>query len=248
MVTVVRLGRVLGAVWCSKHPVVVPQPKQSNQSWWRENMPRNLPEGSQVYSHLPQNCVLGPEPIWLYTALTYHPFLNNIALLYWKEILHLKWIILPLHWHCACIWLYRCQTEPCEKCEFQGRSHPVGDKWTSDRCQLCYCLSNLTVQCAPFCPYAVSGCPQVMRNVFSVIRFWVFVHVLFQILLYYTILFNSVGLKVPRQLPRAPHSKWSWEVLTLVQIRYQRQNDWIAFNTAMSMHPDAAWGPPDVAY
>uniref|UniRef100_H3CTP6 SCO-spondin n=1 Tax=Tetraodon nigroviridis TaxID=99883 RepID=H3CTP6_TETNG len=54
----------------------------------------------------------------------------------------------------------RCQTEPCEECEFQGRSHPVGDRWTSDRCQLCYCLSNLTVQCAPFCPHAVSGCPQ----------------------------------------------------------------------------------------
>lgn len=54
MVTMVRLGRVLGAVWCSKYSVVVPQPKQSNQAWWRENMQRNLPEGSQVCNPLPQ--------------------------------------------------------------------------------------------------------------------------------------------------------------------------------------------------
>lgn len=56
----------------------------------------------------------------------------------------------------------RCQTEPCEECEVQGQTHPVGDRWTSDHCQLCYCQSNLTVQCSPFCPYAARGCPQVI--------------------------------------------------------------------------------------
>lgn len=111
-------------------------------------------------------------------------------------------------WHYACILMCRCQTEPCEECEFQGHTHPVGNRWTSDCCQLCYCLSNLTVQCAPFCPYAVSGCPQVMRNVSSVIRFLVFVHCLI----------DSIGIKVPRQLPSAPSWKGSRETLTLPQI------------------------------
>ncbi|TWW70528.1 SCO-spondin Precursor [Takifugu flavidus] len=59
----------------------------------------------------------------------------------------------------------RCQTEPCEECQFQGRSHPVGDRWASARCHFCSCLANLTVQCSPFCPYAVSGCPLGQRLV-----------------------------------------------------------------------------------
>ncbi|KAK1794599.1 hypothetical protein P4O66_001319 [Electrophorus voltai] len=54
----------------------------------------------------------------------------------------------------------RCQTQPCEECEYQGHTHAVGDRWKGDQCQLCHCLPNLTVQCAPFCTYAATGCPQ----------------------------------------------------------------------------------------
>ncbi|KAI4806605.1 hypothetical protein KUCAC02_017423, partial [Chaenocephalus aceratus] len=54
----------------------------------------------------------------------------------------------------------RCQTDSCDDCEYQGQSHAVGDRWRSDPCQLCHCLPNLTVQCSPYCPHAVSGCPQ----------------------------------------------------------------------------------------
>ncbi|KAI9545246.1 hypothetical protein NQZ68_037826 [Dissostichus eleginoides] len=54
----------------------------------------------------------------------------------------------------------RCQTDPCDDCVYQGQSHAVGDRWRSDPCQLCHCLPNLTVQCSPYCPHAVSGCPQ----------------------------------------------------------------------------------------
>uniref|UniRef100_A0A3Q3NA32 SCO-spondin n=1 Tax=Mastacembelus armatus TaxID=205130 RepID=A0A3Q3NA32_9TELE len=54
----------------------------------------------------------------------------------------------------------RCQTDPCEECEYQGQSHAVGDRWRSDHCQLCRCLPNLTVQCSRYCPYTVTGCPQ----------------------------------------------------------------------------------------
>lgn len=55
----------------------------------------------------------------------------------------------------------RCQTNPCDECEYQGRSHAVGDRWRSDHCQVCHCLPNSTVQCSLYCPHAVSGCPQV---------------------------------------------------------------------------------------
>ncbi|XP_039903038.1 SCO-spondin-like [Simochromis diagramma] len=55
----------------------------------------------------------------------------------------------------------RCQTAPCEECEYHGQSHTVGDRWRSDQCQLCRCLPNLTVQCSPYCPYAATGCPQL---------------------------------------------------------------------------------------
>ncbi|KAM9839429.1 LOW QUALITY PROTEIN: SCO-spondin [Aulostomus maculatus] len=54
----------------------------------------------------------------------------------------------------------RCQTEPCDECEYQGQSHAIGDRWRSDHCQLCHCLPNLTVQCSPYCPYTITGCPQ----------------------------------------------------------------------------------------
>uniref|UniRef100_A0A667YJF4 SCO-spondin n=1 Tax=Myripristis murdjan TaxID=586833 RepID=A0A667YJF4_9TELE len=53
----------------------------------------------------------------------------------------------------------RCQTDPCEECEYQGQSHAVGERWKTGQCQLCHCLPNLTVQCSPYCPYAVTGCP-----------------------------------------------------------------------------------------
>ncbi|XP_027005082.2 SCO-spondin isoform X2 [Tachysurus fulvidraco] len=54
----------------------------------------------------------------------------------------------------------RCQTELCEECEYQGHTHAVGDHWKESNCHLCHCLSNLKVQCAPFCPYATTGCPK----------------------------------------------------------------------------------------
>uniref|UniRef100_G3N7U1 SCO-spondin n=1 Tax=Gasterosteus aculeatus aculeatus TaxID=481459 RepID=G3N7U1_GASAC len=64
----------------------------------------------------------------------------------------------------ACRGIYRkarrCQTNPCNECEYQGRSHAVGDRWRSDHCQVCHCLPNSTVQCSLYCPHAVSGCPQ----------------------------------------------------------------------------------------
>ncbi|KAM6977691.1 SCO-spondin [Aplochiton taeniatus] len=54
----------------------------------------------------------------------------------------------------------RCQTDHCEECEFEGRSHAVGDRWKRGECQLCHCRPNLAVQCAPYCPYAITGCPK----------------------------------------------------------------------------------------
>ncbi|XP_061570036.1 SCO-spondin [Cololabis saira] len=59
----------------------------------------------------------------------------------------------------------RCQTAPCDECEYQGRSHAVGDRWRSERCRFCHCLPNLTVQCSLYCPYAVSGCPEGLKLV-----------------------------------------------------------------------------------
>uniref|UniRef100_A0A3P8RX36 SCO-spondin n=1 Tax=Amphiprion percula TaxID=161767 RepID=A0A3P8RX36_AMPPE len=61
----------------------------------------------------------------------------------------------------------RCQTHPCDECEYQGQSHTVEDRWRSDHCQLCHCLPSLTVQCSPYCPYAATGCPQVKGTVFE---------------------------------------------------------------------------------
>ncbi|XP_070582937.1 LOW QUALITY PROTEIN: SCO-spondin-like [Erythrolamprus reginae] len=54
----------------------------------------------------------------------------------------------------------RCQTEPCEDCEYHGRAHTIGDRWRSGQCQVCQCLPNLTVQCSQYCPYGAVGCPE----------------------------------------------------------------------------------------
>ncbi|KAI7792293.1 SCO-spondin [Triplophysa rosa] len=54
----------------------------------------------------------------------------------------------------------RCQTEACSECEYEGHTHAVGERWRGSHCQLCHCLPNLTVRCAPFCPYTATGCPQ----------------------------------------------------------------------------------------
>ncbi|XP_019729256.1 SCO-spondin-like [Hippocampus comes] len=64
----------------------------------------------------------------------------------------------------------RCQTDPCDECEYQGQSHTVGDRWRSDHCHLCHCLPNLSVQCSPYCPYAVTGCPQVIDKSITLIQ------------------------------------------------------------------------------
>uniref|UniRef100_A0A3Q2QHI6 SCO-spondin n=1 Tax=Fundulus heteroclitus TaxID=8078 RepID=A0A3Q2QHI6_FUNHE len=53
----------------------------------------------------------------------------------------------------------RCQTDPCDQCYHQSRPHAVGERWRAEPCQICHCLPNLTVHCAPYCPYAVTGCP-----------------------------------------------------------------------------------------
>ncbi|KAK7881858.1 hypothetical protein WMY93_030267 [Mugilogobius chulae] len=64
----------------------------------------------------------------------------------------------------ACRGIYRkarrCQTEPCQECEYQGQVHTVGDRWRAESCQLCQCMPSLRVHCAPFCQYAAAGCPQ----------------------------------------------------------------------------------------
>ncbi|XP_056594756.1 SCO-spondin [Triplophysa dalaica] len=54
----------------------------------------------------------------------------------------------------------RCQTEACSECEDEGHTHAVGERWRGSHCQLCHCLPNLTVRCAPYCPYTATGCPQ----------------------------------------------------------------------------------------
>ncbi|XP_030052234.1 SCO-spondin [Microcaecilia unicolor] len=54
----------------------------------------------------------------------------------------------------------RCQTDPCETCEYHGRSHGIGERWRSGQCQVCQCLPSVTVQCSPYCPYITLGCPE----------------------------------------------------------------------------------------
>ncbi|KAM8881275.1 SCO-spondin isoform 1-T4 [Synchiropus picturatus] len=53
----------------------------------------------------------------------------------------------------------RCQTDPCDVCDYHGQSHAVGDRWMGDQCQLCQCISKQTVQCVAFCPFTLTGCP-----------------------------------------------------------------------------------------
>ncbi|XP_058879421.1 SCO-spondin [Acipenser ruthenus] len=54
----------------------------------------------------------------------------------------------------------RCQTEPCDECEFHGEAHTIGDRWKLGQCQVCQCLPNLTVHCSHYCPYTALGCPE----------------------------------------------------------------------------------------
>ncbi|KAM4705238.1 SCO-spondin-like [Rhinophrynus dorsalis] len=54
----------------------------------------------------------------------------------------------------------RCQTEPCEACSYQGKTHSIGERWRSGECRVCQCLPNLTVQCSHFCHYTNPGCPE----------------------------------------------------------------------------------------
>ncbi|XP_072306545.1 SCO-spondin [Eucyclogobius newberryi] len=64
----------------------------------------------------------------------------------------------------ACRGIYRkarrCQTKPCQECEYQGQAHTVGDRWKAQQCQLCQCMPSLKVHCTPYCQYAATGCPQ----------------------------------------------------------------------------------------
>ncbi|XP_069066851.1 SCO-spondin-like [Pleurodeles waltl] len=54
----------------------------------------------------------------------------------------------------------RCQTEQCEACDYQGRTHSIGERWRSGQCQVCQCLPNLTVQCSQYCPFSSVACPE----------------------------------------------------------------------------------------
>lgn len=76
--------------------------------------------------------------------------------------------------------LHRCQTHPCEECEYQGHSHAVGERWRSDPCQLCHCLPNLTVRCSHYCPYT-TGCPQVRGDIMSAHVSTICVHFLYAV-------------------------------------------------------------------
>ncbi|XP_050572817.1 LOW QUALITY PROTEIN: SCO-spondin-like [Cygnus atratus] len=54
----------------------------------------------------------------------------------------------------------RCQTEPCQACEHQGRSRALGDRWRSGPCRVCQCLPGPQVRCSPYCAHSAGGCPQ----------------------------------------------------------------------------------------
>ncbi|XP_069502497.1 SCO-spondin-like [Ambystoma mexicanum] len=54
----------------------------------------------------------------------------------------------------------RCQTDQCEACDYQGRTHSIGERWRSGQCQVCQCLPNLTVQCSQYCPFTTVACPE----------------------------------------------------------------------------------------
>ncbi|XP_013879264.1 SCO-spondin isoform X2 [Austrofundulus limnaeus] len=69
----------------------------------------------------------------------------------------------------ACRGIYRkarrCQTAPCDECEYQGQFHVVGERWRAEPCLLCHCFSNLSVRCDLYCSYTNTGCPQGQRLV-----------------------------------------------------------------------------------
>ncbi|XP_068828902.1 LOW QUALITY PROTEIN: SCO-spondin-like [Capricornis sumatraensis] len=52
----------------------------------------------------------------------------------------------------------RCQTEPCEGCEQDGRVHRVGERWRAAPCRVCQCLHDGSARCSPYCP--LGSCPQ----------------------------------------------------------------------------------------
>ncbi|XP_005404818.1 PREDICTED: SCO-spondin [Chinchilla lanigera] len=52
----------------------------------------------------------------------------------------------------------RCQVEPCQGCEQQGRMWRVGERWRRDPCEVCQCLDPSAVHCSPYCP--LGSCPQ----------------------------------------------------------------------------------------
>ncbi|XP_072186520.1 SCO-spondin [Excalfactoria chinensis] len=54
----------------------------------------------------------------------------------------------------------RCQTEPCQECEHQGRNRVQGDRWRWGPCHVCQCLPGPKVQCSPYCAHSTVGCPQ----------------------------------------------------------------------------------------
>uniref|UniRef100_A0A8C5W755 Uncharacterized protein n=1 Tax=Leptobrachium leishanense TaxID=445787 RepID=A0A8C5W755_9ANUR len=42
----------------------------------------------------------------------------------------------------------RCQTEPCESCSHQGKTHKIGERWRSRECQVCQPFAlNVVSQC-----------------------------------------------------------------------------------------------------
>lgn len=155
----VRVGGVFGAVRSSERPVVVPQPEQPNQAWRRQDLQRNLQESSPVSSPTARGqcfqtskCTL-PILCHIYVALL-QTTIHSLTPMY-------IFIVCVCVFVCVCVCACRCQTHACAECEDRGQSHAVGDRWKSDKCQLCFCRANLTVECSPYCPYAVSGCPQV---------------------------------------------------------------------------------------
>ncbi|XP_043542355.1 SCO-spondin-like, partial [Chiloscyllium plagiosum] len=59
----------------------------------------------------------------------------------------------------------RCQTAPCEDCEFQGRSYSMGERWKVGQCEVCQCFEELHVHCSMYCPYTALQCPQGQKLV-----------------------------------------------------------------------------------
>ncbi|XP_072324712.1 LOW QUALITY PROTEIN: SCO-spondin [Scyliorhinus torazame] len=58
----------------------------------------------------------------------------------------------------------RCQTAPCQDCEFQGKSYSMGERWRVGQCDVCQCFEQLRVDCSTYCPHTALGCPQDPRT------------------------------------------------------------------------------------